>query len=233
MEKQEYINFLNKSIGCRVDVINKSGINKGIYSSSLMDLKGSLIGVAHPMYKSSWIQMSGLELILNIKNESNILEVPVISRGTTFEGQLLILWVEPIGEANKVQRRNFVRIPCFLDASTCFLEIYSDILDNEDNQDYQREWVPIIINNISLGGISAKVKPGFTDNLYKKGRYLMALDLGGGLMFLNLLLRNISNDSDDNIPNGAYAFGGLTVFQERTIGNYVRQKELAGKQING
>ncbi|MCL2146252.1 MAG: hypothetical protein FWH52_00470 [Synergistaceae bacterium] len=233
MEKQEFYNSLNKCVGCKVDIINKSGINKGIYSSSLMDIKDDLIGLAHPMYKSSWVQMTGLELILNIKNDSSLLEVPVISRGTTFEGELLILWVEPTGEANKVQRRNFVRIPCFLNASTCFLEIYSDIVDDEANQDFNREWVPVIINNMSLGGISAKIKQGSGDNLYIKGRYLLALDLGGGTMFLNLLLRNIFNDSDDNIPNGAFAFGGLSVFQERAIGNYVRQKELAGKQING
>jgi hypothetical protein len=229
MEKQEFNSFIKKSIGSKVEIINKSGINKGMYSSSLLDSKDNVFGVAQPIYKGSWVQMSGMELILNIKSNDFLVEVPVISRGTTFEGPVPILWVEAIGEANKVQRRSFVRIPCIFEASCCFLEIYSDIFEDEPAEDVSKEWVTILINNISLGGISAKVKPGYISNFCKKGRYLLAINLGGGLMFLNLLLRNILIDSDDNMPNGAFAFGGLSVFQERAIGNYVRRQELAGK----
>ena len=233
MEKKEFINFLSKSVGSKVDIINKSGINKGIYSSNLLDIKDAMIGVAQPMYKGAWIQMTGMELVINIKNNEFMVEVPVISRGTAFEGNLPILWVEITGKANKVQRRSYVRIPCILEASCCYLEIYSDIYEEGQDQGIPKEWTPICINNISLGGISAKSKQEYRVNFCLKGRYLLALDLGAGLMFLNLLLRNIFVDNVDNMTIGAFAFGGLSLFQEKVIGNYVRKQELAGKQTNG
>lgn len=230
MEKQEFLSFVSKSVGCKVDIINKSGINKGIYSSSILDIKNGIVGVAQPMYKGAWVQMTGMELIINVKNNEYLIEAPVISRGTTFEGNLPILWIEIIGVANKVQRRSYVRIPCMIEASCCFLEIYSDIYEEDSEPQVSKEWVQIFINNISLGGISAKIKHGFQDNFYKKGRYLLAIDLGGGLMFLNLLLRNILIDNVDNMPNGAFAFGGLSLFHDKVIGNFVRRQELARKQ---
>jgi len=233
MKKQEFFSFLGKSIGSKVDIINKSGINKGIYPSSLLDVKNGIIGVAQPMYKGTWVQMTGMELVINVKSSEYLVEAPVISRGTTFEGQLPILWIEITGDANKVQRRSYVRIPCLIGASCCFLEIYSDIYEETQGMNISKEWVPIAINNISLGGISAKIKQGFEANYCLKGRYLLAIDLGGGLMFLNLLLRNISIDNVDNNPNGAFAFGGLSVFQERAIGNFVRRQELSRKHNNG
>jgi c-di-GMP-binding flagellar brake protein YcgR len=228
MEKQEFLSFLDKSIGCKIEIINKSGINKGMYPSSLLDLKDGIIGIAQPMYRGTWVQMSGMQLILNIKSNDTLLEVPVISRGTSFEGLLPILWVEQAGDISKVQRRSFVRIPCFIEASCCFLEIYSDVIEPELN--VKKEWFSIFVNDISLGGIAAKAKAGFQVDFYEKGRYLLAIDLGKGLMFLNLLMRNIFANSDDNILSGAFAFGGLTAFQERVIGNFVRRQELAGKK---
>jgi len=228
VEKEEFFSFLGKSIGTKVDIINKSGINKGIYSSNVLDLKDGMIGLSQPMYKGSWVQMSSMELAINVKTDSNLIEALVISHGTTFDGQIPILWVEPIGDINKVQRRSFVRIPCLLEASCCFLEIYSETLKTESEPDDPKEWFPILINNISLGGIAATVKLGFQGNFYKKGRYLLAADFGKGLMFLNLLLRNIFSNND--MLNGTFAFGGLSVYQDRTIGNFVRRQELLGRQ---
>ena len=121
MDKEEFYSFLSKSIGIKVDIMNRSGINKGIYSSNLVDLKDKMIGVSQPMYKSSLVQMLGMELIIHFKSEGNLIEAPVISRGTTYEGYLPVLWVEPMGIINKIQRRSFVRIPCFLTAECCFL----------------------------------------------------------------------------------------------------------------
>ena len=233
MEKEGFLSFLNKSIGCKVEIINKSGINKGVYASSLLDLNGETIGIAQPMHKGTLVQMAGMELIMNVKADDFFMEVPVFSRETKYEGNLPILWVEIIGEANKVQRRNFVRIPCLFEASCCFLEVYSDIVEDELPASINKEWVSIIVNNISLGGISAKIKQGFQNNFYKKCRYLLAINLGAGLMFVNLLMRNVTKDYDDDMPNGAFAFGGLSAYQNKIIGNYVRRQELAGKQING
>ena len=230
MDKQEFFTFLSKSIGNKVELFCRSGINKGTYPSSLMDLKDGFVGVAQPMHKGSWVQMSGLELILIIKSDGNMIEAPIVSRGTTFEGLIPILWVEIVGDVNRVQRRSFVRIPCRLEASCCFLEIYSDTRETKPDPDSgsYKGWVPIIVNNVSLGGIAATIKRGFDNNFYKKGRYLLAINFGGGLMFLNLLLRNISNNNHNEVA-GAFAFGGLSVYQDKMIGNYVRQQELAGK----
>ena len=228
MDKKEYFAFLKKSVGNKVEIICRSGINEGTYSSSLMDLKERLIGIAQPMYKGSWVQMTGAELILNVKSDGNMIEAPVIARGTTFEGFIPILWVEITGDINRVQRRSFVRISCRLEASCYFLEIYSDTRETKPDPGARKEWVPIVVNNVSLGGIAATVKRGFDNNFYKNGRYLLAINFGGNLMFLNLLLRNIFN-SNNNEVTGAFAFGGLSVYQDRTIGNYVRQQELAVK----
>ena len=229
MDKQEFFGILSRTIGSKVDLINRAGINKGIYSSSLMDVKDNLIGLAQPMHKGNWVQMSGMELTINVKSGGNLIEAPVISRGTTFEGVTAVLWVEPTGRINRIQRRSYVRIPCMLAAECCFLEIYSDT-ESELESDDPKEWFPILVNNISLGGIAATVKQGLEVNFYKKGRYLLAIDLGGGLMFLNLLLRSILNNNDNGVPVGAFAFGGLSVYQDRVIGNFVRRQELALKQ---
>ncbi|MCL2767436.1 MAG: hypothetical protein FWE49_01700 [Synergistaceae bacterium] len=227
MNKQEFFSFLSKSIGSKVEIINRSGINKGIYSSSLLDLKDRMIGIAQPMQRGILVQMSGIELTICVKSEGNLIEAPVISRGTTFEGFIPILWVEPIGDIVKVQRRSYVRIPCFLEASCYFLEMNSDI--REPAPDIPKEWFTIFVNNVSLGGIAATVKQGYGANYHIKGRYLLAINFGGGLMFINLLLRNIFYNDDDGILNGAFAFGGLSAFQDKIIGNYVRRQELAGK----
>jgi len=230
MEKQEFFTYLDKSIGNKVDIVNKSGINKGIYSSSILDLKNGVIGLAQPMYKGTLVQISGMEVTIYVKSGDSLLEAPVVSRGTTFEGKVPILWVEPIGDINRVQRRSYVRIPCFLEASCCFLEIYSDVYEPEPELGFIKEWFPVYISNISLGGVAVKIKPEFEPNFHNKGRYLLAVNFGDGLMFINLLLRNTFNNSDDNMPIGAFAFGGLSIYQDRVIGNYVRRQELIVKQ---
>jgi len=231
MEKQEFFNYLSKAFGCKVSIINKSGINKGMYSSSLLDLKDGLIGLAQPMYKGAWVKISGMEVEISIKSDDFLLEVQVITRGTTFEDKIPVLWVEPIGEISKVQRRSYVRIPCLLEASCCFLEIYSDTDEVVPEPDDPKEWFQVFVNNISLGGLAAKVKSGFHADFHLKGRYIIAIDLGDGLMFINLLLRNTYYNNDDDSTVGAFAFGGLTVYQDRAVGNFVRRQELIGKQI--
>lgn len=218
MEVKEFLAMLENSIGTRVEIINRSGIHKGVYPSSLLDMKDGKIGLAQPMYRGTWIFMSGVELVIMVKNGENLYEASVFSQETSTKGSPVpILWVVISGEIKKIQRRNFLRVPCLIDGSCYFLGDSSE-----------KNWFPISLKNISLGGVAVSLKN--SDDLkrfVKEERYLLAVNLGLGNLFIEILLRNILHIEAESI--GAFSFEGLSVCQERMIGTFVRKQELANK----
>lgn len=221
MEPNEFMLLLNNSIGTKVDIINKSGLHKGNYTSSLIDVKNGLIGLAQPMYRGTWMFMSGVELIIRIKSGDTLLEAAIFSRETSSKDYSVpILWVVLSGEITKIQRRSFLRVPCYVE-TRCF--------DLGAGVPELKNWFDVLLKNVSLGGAAASVRDGSDTSRYIRGeRYLLAANLGSGVMFFDSLLRNIIV-GEDGLPTGAFSFEGLSVCQERIMMGFVRKQELAAK----
>lgn len=223
MDPKDFLVVLKKTLGIGINVINKSGLHKGVYPSTLIEVRddGS-IGLAHPMHRSSMMFMSGVELLIDLKIGAEMFEATVISKETSAKNSPNpVLWVALEGDIKRIQRRNFLRVPCSL-GGACY-----DLGDGST-----RDWFKISIKNVSLGGFAASVV-GERDNEYfnKSGRYLLAADFGDireGIVFLNSVLRNILNGEND-IPVGAFSFEGMSVANERAIGAFVRMTELMNR----
>lgn len=220
MEQKEFLSLLTKSIGAKVDIINKSGLHKGTFVSEICDVRedGS-VGLASPMYKGAWLLMSGLELTIRMRMGESLFEATVFSRSTSTKNlPVPILWVVLTEEIKKIQRRSFLRVPCLIDADCCGLDA-----------SVNKNWFQIVLKNVSIGGTAAAVKEQSELRFLVRGyRYLISADLGKGAMFLNVMLRNILKDEND-VLFGAFSFEGLSTSQERIVGSFVRRQELASK----
>ena len=212
---QEFLKFLNAKIGAKATFFNEAGLYKGVYPSRLEDVKGDLIAFSHPLLKGALLPvLRGVELKLKVEADGMIYQgIVSVVRGAPLDG-VPMLWVSPVSEAERVQRRYFVRVPCLLKTALFRLE-------GEKVRPGDEEWIPASSLDVSLGGIAVSAYRNHGFQFKERDRVLIKLPVQDENFFLTgRLVRKFLRE--DNWDMG-FAFEAVPGYVEKALGAFIRR----------
>lgn len=222
MDSGEFLTMLARCIGSKVSLVIDAGLYKGTYPSRLEDVDSEALGLAHPLMRGSLLPVHrNVQLRMTVEAEGALFSSVVsISRGLVRES-LPLLWVTPVGEANKIQRRLFVRVPCLLKIGLFRLE-------GEEYRPEKEEWAFVSARDISLGGVGFTVQPEKEHVFSQGGRYLLEITLQEKkFLLVGKLVKKMPKSGFWEL---GLAFEGVPSFVEKPLGSFIRQQELAGRE---
>ena len=223
MESGDFLAMLAACIGSKVSLIIDAGLYKGNYPSRIEDVDAEAVGLAHPLMRGVLLPVHrNVQLKMSVETGGALFfSVVSISKGLVRES-LPLLWVIPVGEARKIQRRFFVRVPCLLKVGFFRLE-------GEEYRPEKEEWTFVNAKDISLGGIGFAVFPE-KEHLFPEGaRYLVEIPLQEKkFLLVGKLVRKFPKSDMWEL---GVAFEGMPAFVEKPLGGFIRQQELAGRQL--
>ena len=121
-----------------------------------------------------------------------------------------------------MQRRQHVRVPCLLKTGLFRLE-------NEEHGPEKEEWVHVVAKDISLGGLGFAVPREKEGYFAQGGRYLLEIALQEKKL---LLLGNlVKKFQSGELWEVGVAFEGMPSLVEKTLRGFIRQQELAERQL--
>jgi c-di-GMP-binding flagellar brake protein YcgR len=212
-------------ISSKVELVITSGLYKGSYASRLEEVEDKLlVGVAHPTVRGVFLPvMRSTELLLKIETSGCFYQATVSIVRNSLNVTVPLLWLKLMTPLEKVQRRMFVRVPCSIQADAFFLGCDAEL--PEGTHLPQRQWFPVRVVDMSLGGCGISVKKNMHSYYLEGGRYLLSLNVGGTSFFLTGKLIKIFKKNDVTVEAGL-AYDGLTALLEKLMGAFIRQQEL-------
>ncbi len=221
MLPEEFLSFLESRIGSKGTLVIDTGLYKGTYSTRLEDIRTGFLGVSHPTLRGALLPvMRNVELKVRIEVDGGIYQAQTaVIRNSLFEN-VPLLWLAPVGEAEKIQRRSFVRMPSTLRVSLFRLSEAPDGFD-------LREWVQATVKDISLGGVGIAAPLAVGGRFDLKDRLFLRFTLSGVPFLLAAALVR-KKQIEDRYDLG-FAFELLPVILEKALVTYIRQSELAGR----
>ncbi|MDR2529686.1 MAG: flagellar brake domain-containing protein [Synergistaceae bacterium] len=210
-------------INSRVELVITSGLYKGSYSARLEDIGENQVGVSHPMLRGALLPaLRNMELLMKIETSACFYQSTVSVLRSVINVPVPLLWVRLLTPLEKVQRRMFVRVSSSIKADAFFLEAE---VEPQDSRLPLREWFPVRVSDISLGGVGITIKQALTHFCFEGGRYLLLMSIGGMRFFIVGKLVKILKKNETNIEVGL-AYEGLPASTEKLMGGYIRQQEL-------
>ena len=209
-------------VGCKLELVSCEDIanqvkNKKVYVSKIYDvLETDLLQIAMPIYEGKMVALNvGSSYLACFYTGKGLYEckIQVTSRYKT--GQLFCLEVVMLGPLKKVQRREFFRLDCSIEATA---RIISDEEYETGEFEESDDWMDIHIADISGGGVKMYqkefIEPNeivllhfelpIDDNLVELevvGRILRCMPLNGktGMYDQRVEFMNISKENRDKI----------------------------------
>ncbi len=140
-----------------LDQIIRNDKNKKVYVSKIYDiLEKNTLQIAMPIYEGKIVPLSlDDKYSACFYTDRGLLQCNIIVTSRYKSGNLFYLEVMLLGELTKVQRREFYRYNCFLDAR---LRIVSDeefttgVPDQIDIPESDLDWQPVKMLDVSGGG---------------------------------------------------------------------------------
>jgi c-di-GMP-binding flagellar brake protein YcgR len=222
MNREAFLDFLNGKIGAKVILFNEAGLYKGTYPSRVEDVKGGMVGLSHPLLRGALLPvLRNVELKLKVETEGALYQATVsVSRGGPHDG-VPILWVTPVSDAERVQRRYFVRVPCLL--KTSFFR-----LEGEEMKPETEEWTFAVSRDVSLGGVGVSLSDLPAGRFSEQDRVLIRIPVQDETFFLSgKVARKFQKEDAWEV---GFAFEAMPGSVEKTLGAFIRQQELAGRQ---
>ena len=219
---KEFLSFLNGKIGAKATFYNEAGLYKGVYPSRVEDVRGDQIAFSHPLLKGALLPaLKGVELKLKVETDGMLYQgIVSVVRGAPLDG-IPMLWVSPVSEAERVQRRYFVRVPCLLKSAFFRLE-------GEKVRPGEEAWIPAPSIDISLGGIAVSAYKEHGYKCKEQDRVLIRLPVQDEVFFLTgRLIRKALKEENWDM---GFAFESVPGYVEKALGAFIRRQEMAGRQ---
>ena len=221
MDPTAFLAYLNGHIGAKAMLFIDAGLYKGIYPSRIEDVTEEMAALSHPLLKGALLPVHrNVQIKLKVETEEGIFQTEAaVARGVP-RGGIPLLWVKPVSDALRVQRRFFVRVPCLIKTGLFRLE-------GEKLRPERETWREVTSTDISLGGIGFSVfRP--QDSLYRtQERYLMIIPVQDRRFFLTgKIVKRIEREE---LAEFGISFDSMPGFMEKYLGNFIRQQELAGR----
>ncbi|HPQ38346.1 MAG TPA: PilZ domain-containing protein [Synergistaceae bacterium] len=216
------IHLLAEKIGVKADIHIEAGLYKGHYPSSLEDVQGDLLGVAHPLRRGGLLPIyREVEFGLFLQDEKAPLYIKVISHRCDLSGRVPVLWIRPISSVEKIQRRRFVRVPCFLSTEFWVFE--------EEASSLSGVWRKGNILDISLGGVRLQYKNG-ARLLEKNMHVFFFLELQETLFPCAGEVVWAPPRKEEHFFEVGVEFGGMTRSMEKALRVFIRQQEISSRE---
>ncbi len=205
-------------VGARADIHIDAGLYKGHYPSRLEDIEGELLALSHPLLRGALLPVyRDMQFEVMFEDERS----PILMRASAVRSDLAssvpLLWVRPIGELLRVQRRRFLRVPCLLKGAFFSLDV-------EARSPMRGEWRECDVLDISLGG--AKLRSSDMRGLAAGDRVLLSLAIEGSpFMFVAKIVR--LQESPDGLKEIAVEFESLFPLAETALIRFIRKQELS------
>ncbi len=146
-QKVDYLSKLKP--GAKGDIAINAGIYKGRYVSQVEDVKNDMIALACPLKKGVLVPVyREMDFEFTVEDSSALYSFDMAVRRIDVKSIVPLLWGVIVGEPRRIQRRQFLRIACFLDVSIFHLEA-------ELREPMHVTWKPAKALDISLRGGNA------------------------------------------------------------------------------
>jgi c-di-GMP-binding flagellar brake protein YcgR len=216
--QSDYTNKLQT--GAKGEIVINAGIYKGHYASYVEDVKNETIGFAHPLMSGALLPVYReleFDFIMDDGSAQYIFEMAV--RRVEVQNGLAIMWAVLQDRPKRIQRRQFLRVPCLWDISIFHT-------DYEKRKPMSAKWLPAHAINISLGGYRFKIsKDDARDLRFEHGdKILVFFELSGKRYMLSGSTMRI--EFSGNFWEVGVSFDSLPSTIEKKLFEYIRQQEL-------
>lgn len=223
LDDQVLVDIFEKNVNVKVKINVTTGLYKGSYPSRIEDVKGRMVALSHPFFKNALVPLykdTSLELIIYETKSPAMVPVKVFRR--SMSNGIPILWVVPVGDPVKIQRRRFARVVCNIDVLFFSLSL-------EEKFPMTALWERAVGIDISLGGMRMRARrgkaiPGENDRLY------LRLNLEEEDNFL--ISRTIRVVHEGDFLEAGLQFEGYPGVVEKRLIRFIRSKELKGISDN-
>jgi Predicted glycosyltransferase len=210
--------------GVRGEIVINAGIYKGRYPSRVEDVRGEMVGFAHPLMKGALLpayREMNFNFILEDSSALYVFEMAV--RRVDTQTGLPILWAISQGYPRRVQRRQFLRVSCLWDISVFHL-------DNELRTPMTSRWLEARAIDISLGGYRFRIADEEAAGVsFETGdRLFVRFSLADREHFqLGRASRILHPDDMWEVGVG---FDSLATSVEKRLFEYIRQQEIMARE---
>jgi c-di-GMP-binding flagellar brake protein YcgR len=220
MPAVDYTTRLN--VGVRGDITLDAGMFKGHYKSVIEDVTEDMVGLAHPFLKGATIPVyRDMNFTFTIEDGSAmyVFEMAVVKADTS--AAVPIMWAILTAQPKRIQRRQFLRVPCKWEILLFFIEY-------EKNNIMRARWMPSVAIDVSLGGYrfifpdkdSEGLRFELGDMIF--GRFTLA---SRSYFQMGRAVRVVHNDEHGRWEVSVN-FDVLPMSVEKTLLEFIRQLEL-------
>jgi c-di-GMP-binding flagellar brake protein YcgR len=207
-------------VGVRGEIVINAGIYKGRYASRVEDIKSETVGLAHPLMGGALLPAYrdlDFDFIMEDGSAQYVFEMAV--RRIEMQTGLPIMWSALQNSPQRIQRRQFLRVPCLWNISVFHT-------GQEKKAPMSSKWMSAYAINISLGGYRFKISKEDAQGLvFEHGdKILVFFGLSGKQYMLSGSAMRIERAG--NIWEVGVAFDYLPAIMEKKLFEYIRQQEL-------
>lgn len=223
MESSELIKKEPSIVGSKADVSIKTGLYKGEYASRVEDINGDVWKLAHPFMGGGLFPLyRGIEVFISVNTASGASYKAAASvLGTVREEGVPILVVRIQGEVDRLQRRQFVRVPCIIDG---WLSPLSDIPELGI-----RRWLVGHATDISLGGVRFSLPENIQGKFNGMSRAMVRLAVEDQDYYLPCKVAVSRFNEASECTELGLVFEILPGIVEKDLSRFIRRQELASR----
>jgi len=138
-------------VGVKGEIVIGAGVYKGRYASRVEDIRGEIVGFAHPFIKGALMPAyKDLDFDFVMEDGGALYVFEMSVKKVERQGNFAIMWAYQLDYPRRIQRREFLRISCIWD-----IMIFH--LGREMSEPMSSRWRPAKAMDISLGGYRFKL----------------------------------------------------------------------------
>ncbi|MDR1916544.1 MAG: flagellar brake protein [Synergistaceae bacterium] len=210
--------------GVKGEIVINAGIYKGRYPSRVEDMRGETVGFAHPLMKGALLPAyRDMNFTFIMEDGSALYVFDMAVRRSDSQSGLPIMWAHNLSYPKRVQRRQFLRVPCLWPIS-----IYH--IDHELKLPMSTNWLSAKAIDISLGGYRFKISDDETQSIIFESddRILVHFTLAEReYLQLGMATRIIHSNK---LWEVGVVFDAVSSSMEKKLFEYIRQQEIIWRE---
>jgi c-di-GMP-binding flagellar brake protein YcgR len=218
LSQQDYT--LKMQVGKKGEIQINAGIYKGHYPSRVEDIKGEIVGFAHPLISGALLPVyRELDFNFVMEDGSALYVFPMAVRRVEIQTGVPIMWAEIADAPKRIQRRQFLRVSCLWD-------ILVFHIGRELSEPMSVKWLPAKAIDISLGGYRFKIPKENADGLAfdTDDRILVYFTLTDDQIMLTGKATRVVREGGFWVVG--VGFDSLPAKIERKLFEFIRQQEI-------
>lgn len=210
--------------GIKGEIVIGAGVYKGRYATRIEDVReNNTVMLAHPLLRGALLPIyRDMKFQLSIEDGGALYVFDVAVQRLDPKAGLPSLWVTLLGEPERVQRRQFLRV-------SCLWEISIFHLDAEEKAPLSSRWLAARAIDISLGGCRFRLSGEAAGAMRFESdeRIFVRFELAGREHFQLGRTSRIKHEA--RVWEVGVVFDSVPLRVERKLFEYIRQQEIMGR----